>query len=109
MTATKPKTKPDPRIAALEQQIQDRLDRLEPILAEISECEHLIDQLRARDDEDEFFDRVMTTGHVVQMLSGLCSPRLDVAFDVMVRLFNLNHAEHDDAEAEPADAKVMLH
>jgi hypothetical protein len=106
MTA-KPKTKPDPRIQSLEQQIQDRLDRLEPILAEISECEHMLNQLRAPSDEDEFHDRVGTTGHVVLMLSGLCQPRLEVAFGVLMRLFNLTHIEHDDTSDELADDPVL--
>jgi len=101
---TKPKTKPDKdnMIAALERQVQDRLDRLEPILTELSEIEHMIDQLRAPDGDDEFHLRIWNFGHVVMLMDGMCTPRLEVAFSVLLRLFNLNHTEHDtEAESAP--------
>jgi hypothetical protein len=90
-------------ITALEQQVQDRLNRLEPILAEISEIEHMLDQLRRDDEDDEFHQRIWNFGHVVMLMDGMCTPRLEVAFGVLLRLFNLNHHEHDDVEAEQAD------
>jgi hypothetical protein len=99
------------RIKALEQQVQDRLDRMEPILTEISECQHLISRLRALDHEEEFLERQSTVGHIVSMLTGLRTPRVDAAFRIMMVLFNLRHDAECDAEVEPPadDAPPVLH
>jgi hypothetical protein len=99
------------RIKALEQQVQDRLDRMEPLLTEISECQHMISQLRALDHEDEFLERASTIGHIVMMLNDLCSPRVDALYRIMVQLFNLRHAAERDAEVEPPadDKPSVLH
>jgi hypothetical protein len=100
--------KPNKRIQSLEQQLAALLNQMEPFLLQASEVSHQINQLRAQDDEDEFFSRMTTYGILFRIVVSTCTPRLDLIYQLANRVAEMRHVEHDDVEAEP-QRDVVLH
>ncbi|SRR6266496_5698011 len=96
----------DRRIEVLEQQVQECIKKLEPLLVEISGYEHQIDQLTALSDEVEFHQRAETIGHTIILINDLCGPRLALVFELVFRIWNMG--EHK-TKHQTDETKVVLH
>ncbi len=100
---TKPKV--NRRIQALEQQVQECINKMDALLREASDAEHQIEQITAPSDEDEFHRRAGAIGHIVTLINDLCGPRLELVLELVFRIWDMD--EHETEQID--EAKTVLH